>query len=474
MKKPIYRLTIAITILITLLTIPKFILYGRWINIENANATNDVNINTSDWASEQNISYYLPTHIIFDTIKSRNQFNIGMDTNGKVYAWGDGSIGKLGFGNPDDVYVPTLIPALIDKDIVYFDISNFNALALDANGSLYIWGFAYLGDDTNQTVYGTPTQVSLPSIKFVDAQITRDYIIALSDDGYIYYWGANNYNQGQTTNNTLTPQKITTISNVKQVFAQRETIFALTYNNELYVWGHNEHGNAGIGEILDIDSPTKVEFADNEYVIKMANNDYHSIVLTNLGNVYTWGQNTYGMIGNGNQGNTYYPYLLDVDFIITDVFAGNYASAFKTIDNDIYIWGQNLYGRFGYGNDENSYEPIRMNFIDAAYISIGSNHVMVVNTQGILYGIGRNNIGQFGIPTENEENDFPILITEESYVLTSTDVYFETLDYDLLSQNGIGNFGFFGWFLVAENDIFLYTKKVRGELFLYGKYHYSN
>jgi hypothetical protein len=72
----------------------------------------------------------------------------------------------------------------------------------------------------------------------------------------------------------------------------------LTESGEVYAWGDNEFGQLGLGDMVVRLTPTKVEGLPK--VKAVAAGYDHSLVLTESGEVYAWGWNDYGQLGLGD------------------------------------------------------------------------------------------------------------------------------------------------------------------------------
>lgn len=59
-------------------------------------------------------------------------------------------------------------------------------------------------------------------------------------------------------------------------------------------------------------------------------------------------------------------------------------------------WGGNFHGQLGQGNLINSLTPIRLPGTDWKQIECGSEHVLALRKDGLLFGWGRNDFGQLG------------------------------------------------------------------------------
>lgn len=82
---------------------------------------------------------------------------MGLSAKGQVYAWGAGSAGRLGTGSDQDQLIPTPIEYFMRKNITIVDIAvgGGHTLALSSDGRLFAWGFGTngrlgLGDDMDR------------------------------------------------------------------------------------------------------------------------------------------------------------------------------------------------------------------------------------------------------------------------------------------------------------------------------------
>ena len=110
--------------------------------------------------------------------------------DGSVWSWGRDSSGLLGDGSDIDQSVPTRVAGLSDVEAI--DVGQFAGLALRTDGSLWSWGtglgLGRPGPDLR------PAPVALPS-PVVDVDVTEggtgDHAVALTADGDVWVWGAN-------------------------------------------------------------------------------------------------------------------------------------------------------------------------------------------------------------------------------------------------------------------------------------------
>ncbi|HKL47401.1 MAG TPA: hypothetical protein VJ878_01935, partial [Candidatus Izemoplasmatales bacterium] len=139
---------------------------------------------------------------------------------------------------------------------------------------------------------------------------------------------------------------------------------AVNSDNEVYGWGDNTYGQLGqaLNSSEEIVNLTHYfELWPNEYFVDIALGDFHSSILTSYGRVYSWGSNTHGQMGDGTYlsfdmpiDNTKY-YNIDEGERIIDIESGAGHMIALTSDGRVLSWGYNENGQVGAGPDETIY-----------------------------------------------------------------------------------------------------------------------
>ena len=62
----------------------------------------------------------------------------------------------------------------------------------------------------------------------------------------------------------------------------------LTKKGEVLTWGYNHHGQLGHGDEEDRSVPTTVAGLDGLVIIKISCGEYHTVALTDKGEILTW------------------------------------------------------------------------------------------------------------------------------------------------------------------------------------------
>ena len=128
------------------------------------------------------------------------------------------------------------------------------------------------------------------------------YSLAVSTDGKLYAWGRNIDGQlGDGTNtSTNSHVRIGAATNWKNIAAGAVSHnLAINTDGELYAWGYNGQGQLGDGTDTNKNTPTRIGTATNWKNI--AAGSYHSMAINAAGELYAWGSNHYGQLGNGTK-----------------------------------------------------------------------------------------------------------------------------------------------------------------------------
>lgn len=164
---------------------------------------------------------------------------------------------------------------------------------------------------------------------------------------------------------------------------------ALASNGDLYCWGGNEFGQVGNGSTEDQSTPVKV--LGNVTSVSLGSG--FSAAITRSGELYCWGNWIYGQVGNGRMQNQLTPVKILEN--ITSVALGWHHCAAVTAAGDLYCWGENRYGQVGNNSTEDQFTPLKI-MGDVVAISLGEGHSSAVLKNGDLYCWGRNELGQVG------------------------------------------------------------------------------
>lgn len=99
-------------------------------------------------------------------------------------------------------------------------------------------------------------------IQIVQISCGSCHSVALSDDGSVYSWGANDKGQlgeGSKIENNPTPKRILLVAKVTKISCGKHHTLAMTERGEIYAWGSNHHGQLGTGSSSKSRIPVKID-----------------------------------------------------------------------------------------------------------------------------------------------------------------------------------------------------------------------
>lgn len=209
--------------------------------------------------------------------------------DGRLYRWGDNCYGQIGDATLENRYEPVLIP--LPGKVVMFMENNGSSAAVVQNGTLgnalYMWGrneYGQLGNDTKNNVNVPPDKPLMDGVR--EVCLGNRLTAVIKETGELYLCGSIS---GQTM---TTPTKVLPGQKIKQVatnqYSREGHIAAVTESGDLYLWGDNQSGQIGNGKNeSNVLSPVQILL--EEKVKQVSLGDGHSAAVTEDGRLYLWG-----------------------------------------------------------------------------------------------------------------------------------------------------------------------------------------
>ena len=252
----------------------------------------------------------------FTSFEAGTNGNMAKGSDGKLYTWGSDSSGELGDNSLNDSPIPVLVtlPSGVTSFTAYSAGGSHN-LGMGSNGKLYAWGNNTFGELGNSTVptqgveafSAVPVTVDLPTgvTGFTTFSAGEDDNFALGSDGKLYAWGNNVNGQLGTNSNDVTnvaltpvvlPAGVTSFTSFK---AGGFHSMGIGNDGKLYAWGYNNFGELGNNSHTTSLVPVLVNLPSGvtNYTAYGVGGNY-SIAMGNDGKLYSWGANANGQLGN--------------------------------------------------------------------------------------------------------------------------------------------------------------------------------
>lgn len=219
---------------------------------------------------------------------------------------------------------------------------------------VYGFGTNQLGELGNGTTTSTPsllpTRASGPPGTVRQLSTGLRSSGALMADGTVWTWGDNYYNQlGYNTGGAVvtTPRQIPGLSGITQLALGAEgNGYAVGPAGNVWAWGDNSHGQLGNGTTTSSVTPILVPGLSG--ITQVAAGPYYALALGSDGSVWAWGDNASGSLGDGTTTDRSIPQRLQSLSGITQVVAALASYAVRS-NGTLFSWGSNSLGQLGNG-----------------------------------------------------------------------------------------------------------------------------
>jgi tRNA A-37 threonylcarbamoyl transferase component Bud32 len=284
-----------------------------------------------------------------------NRYNVLIVTkDDKTYAFGENSNNQLGFGHDKVVNEIQIVEELCDQQIIDFANGEFHYIARNSSGKVYCWGlneWGLLGIGSQDDSFHKPKLNQYLNKEFVvDISCGAHHSLVLTNCGEVYAWGWNNCGQiGNGCNDDqLIPIKVKGFNSerVVMISCAWNHSMALTECGHVYSWGRNDCGQSGIGNTVNSNEPKLVAVIDenkcNVFIEKISCGSAHSLLLSSDGNIYAFGSNEFGELGNQKEENESSPQRIKIETKFIDISSRWIESISIALSQDgiYYNWGQ--------------------------------------------------------------------------------------------------------------------------------------
>uniref|UniRef100_A0A0R0F000 FYVE-type domain-containing protein n=1 Tax=Glycine max TaxID=3847 RepID=A0A0R0F000_SOYBN len=129
----------------------------------------------------------------------------------------------------------------------------------------------------------------------------------------------------------------------------------VTKQGEVFSWGEESGGRLGHGVDSDVPHPKLIESLSNTNIELVACGEYHTCAVTLSGDLYTWGDGTYnyGLLGHGNQVSHWVPKRVNgplEGIHVSSISCGPWHTAVVTSSGQLFTFGDGTFGALGHGD----------------------------------------------------------------------------------------------------------------------------
>ncbi|PTY05044.1 hypothetical protein DB346_02215 [Verrucomicrobia bacterium LW23] len=305
-------------------------------------------------------------------ISSRGGHTLFLVAGGSVKSVGDNYFGQLGTGSRADASAPQSVPGL--TNITAVAAGQSHSLALDSTGRVWVWG----SNASGQLGLGAP-----------------------GSPGYVP--------------ESTAPVPLADLANVVAIAAGQRHSVALTSDGHVYTWGEGKDGQLGLGDAAltawvpaQVPAPgsTPVSPAPLAEITALVAGEHFTLTLSQSGTLYGWGANGFGQLGLGHTSRAATPQAVSAlaGITVTAVAAGAEHTVVLTNTGALYTFGNNASGQLGTGDTADYAVPVLLTLTDIAGIASGWDHTLIVKADGTVLGTGANARHQLGDGTTNNKS----------------------------------------------------------------------
>jgi alpha-tubulin suppressor-like RCC1 family protein len=257
--------------------------------------------------------------LTFTTLVAGGYHTCGLTSAGAAYCWGanlyDAGSGEVGGGIGDGTTTNRMTPTAVGGGFTWRSLvaSGFHTCGITTAGATYCWGDngnGQLGDGTT-TQRTTPRAVVAPEgesqpVAFASLAAGGQHTCGLTSSGTAYCWGNNNDGQlgvgEDDTDSRLTPTPVAGGHTFTALAGGGRNTCGLVSGGAAYCWGYNGDGQAGDGQedFENRTTPTQVTGGLTfSTIVVGARHNCGLASGANAGQIYCWGANYNGTLGDG-------------------------------------------------------------------------------------------------------------------------------------------------------------------------------
>lgn len=287
----------------------------------------------------------------------------GITTEGVLYCWGSNNNLGLGLGSdavPSFVNVPTPSADTVTNFTSVSSSQGGSLCALTTGGIRWCWG----DNDNLELGNGLSVDVGRPLIVapplFTMIAMGNWHGCALADGGVPWCWGGNaNGAMGDSSFvNSSVPRRVSDGHVFSTIVSLQDATCALKSEGTVWCWGSNDFGMSGDGTVGGRRySPRMVPNAPA--FVQLDGHGQYACGRTAAGDVYCWGRNTQGQLGDGTTTNRSVPTKVVGSHVFLQIATGTVHSCGIASDG-VYCWGANTRGILGDGTVTPRLVPTRV------------------------------------------------------------------------------------------------------------------
>lgn len=354
-----------------------------------------------DTGSNRNVPLSISGHLDLNAGETIAQTSFGynhssiLTSNSRLLTWGRNDYGQLGdntvVAKSSPVDITSQFSLLSGETIAQISLGSNHSSALTSANRLFIWGYNGSGQIGNNSTTNCVIPTDITSYFNLNVGESIEKVVlgefhssAFTSTNRVFFWGMNTIGQlgdGTTTNRPV-PTDITSNLNlhveesIVDLSLGTGDSSILTSESRVFTWGMNINGQLGdgttIGKLVPTEITSNFNLDSGEKITKIILRGGSSSAFTSASRVFTWGENTYGQLGDGTILSKASPLDITSKFVlvsgetIADVALGFGHSALLTSDGRLFMWGRNTYGQLGNGVETDVNTPTLLEIVPSS------------------------------------------------------------------------------------------------------------
>jgi hypothetical protein len=329
--------------------------------------------------------------------------------------------------NPNGENAAVLAPEAIGSPAAWASVSAGadHVCATRGDHTLWCWGSGELGNGTFDDA-GAPTRIGTRT-DWASVSAGDGHTCAIRTDGTLWCWGVNTNGEigdGTTTLRTTPVQVGATLKPWRSVSTGEDHTCALRSDQDIYCWGNNGAGqvgqnNVGPNHVATVKKPASI--TGNGGWVSVTAGYRHTCAINRDGTLSCWGASSSGQLGNGGFDGFGIgsPQHAGTAKNWATVSAGSFFTCGIRGDGTLWCWGNNDTGQVGDGTKMRTATPTQIGTpLLWRAVSAGGGHACAVARTGALWCWGDNFAGQVGDGTK-DEHDAPFAIGTSNWTAIS-------------------------------------------------------
>ena len=338
-------------------------------------------------------------------VSAGNQYTCAV-SRGRSVCWGLNLFGPIdGIGTIAVQSHPVVVSGAPETAVVAASAlgSYPQTCAITTQSQLYCWGSNFdgqIGNGTTDSAAATAPTLIAPNTNVVGCG--NNYTCAVASNGAASCWGSAGSGQlglgagdGGPPPDRYSPTQLAAISGTTAIATDDRTTCAIAGGN-VWCWGANDQGQIGDGTTTTRYSPVKLSSLSN--ATSLALGGLHACAIAS-GQVYCWGSNDRGQLGDGKaQPKSLVPIPVQSLTDAVAVTAGYVHTCALTKAGAVYCWGGNDWGNVGDGTvmTERDTPVLVSGLPPATAISAGAEHTCALLASGQAMCWGDDTYGELG------------------------------------------------------------------------------